>query len=72
MNTKTGQIMKFNSEEERTGFIISERAKGPAGKWWKECAVEPQIKTGFLKGHHPCPCGSGKKFRACCRGVPAE
>lgn len=20
-----------------------------------------------LKGHHPCPCGSGKRYRDCCR-----
>jgi uncharacterized protein YchJ len=71
MNTKTGEIVKFNTEEERTGFIASKRAEGPAGKWWRECAVEPTTKTGQLKGHHPCPCGSGKRFRDCCRGVPA-
>ena len=37
--------------------------------WWFECQKPPtptQIKYG-LKGHHICLCGSGKKFRNCCR-----
>lgn len=24
-------------------------------------------KYPVIKGHHPCPCGSGKRYRDCCR-----
>jgi predicted transcriptional regulator len=24
-------------------------------------------KYSVIKGHHPCPCGSGKRYRDCCR-----
>jgi hypothetical protein len=27
----------------------------------------PKEKQPGIMGHHPCPCGSGKKYRDCCR-----
>ena len=72
MNTKTGEIKTFENQQERDSFIAARRAEGSKGKWWKECAIEPAVKNGMLKGHHPCPCGSGKKFRNCCRVTSQE
>jgi len=30
-------------------------------------APEPEPEAVKVKGHHPCPCGSNKKYRHCCR-----
>ena len=56
---------------------------GPSEAWFRRgqafasAMVKVQRKPGVfqqLKGHHLCRCGSGKKFRDCCRAVelPAD
>jgi len=52
--------------------------KGPKEAWFRR--GEPfggyswlrRTKAVCTKGHHPCKCGSGKKFRDCCRGKEAK
>lgn len=34
---------------------------------WEE-PVEPVVKTEKIYPNDPCPCGSGKKFKKCCKG----
>lgn len=71
MNTDTGEIRKFGDDVERARFVEERRRKGES---WIECAAQPtehQVKHG-LKGHHSCLCGSGKKFRDCCRTAMAN
>lgn len=63
MNTETGEIKQFESQAARDAFVAEKN------KAWVECAIEPteeQKQTG-VKGHHDCLCGSGRKFRDCCR-----
>lgn len=67
MDTRTGEIITFGDTKQRDSFLQDKRKKGEL--WWLECAVEPtkaQTMNG-LKGWHLCLCGSGKKFRECCR-----
>ena len=55
--TADGQAMRAQQE---AGIAASQR-QGQATK------VEPVRKTGKKVGRNdPCPCGSGKKFKACC------
>jgi len=35
-------------------------------------AREPIRSTPKVGRNEPCPCGSGKKFKKCCDGVPAR
>lgn len=37
--------------------------------WWVAESPKPAPKAQeiSLKGHHECPCGSGKKYRNCCQ-----
>ncbi len=37
----------------------------------KIAADSPKEKQARIMGHHPCPCGSGKKYRDCCRTKPS-
>lgn len=67
MDTRTGEVKQFGNETGRNKFVADKRRKGEP--WWIECAIEPtkaQTMKG-VKGHHKCLCGSGKKFRDCCR-----
>lgn len=34
--------------------------------------VKPREPKYKARRNEPCPCGSGKKFKACCIGEPAE
>ena len=67
MDTRTGEIKRFIDADNLANYIDEKRRKGEP--WWVECRVEPtkaQTING-LKGWHLCLCGSGKKFRDCCR-----
>ena len=67
MDTRTGEIKRFADAAARDRFVDEKLRKGEP--WWVECKVEPtkpQTMNG-LKGWHLCLCGSGKKFRDCCR-----
>lgn len=67
MDSRTGKILIFDDTNKRDCFIRDKRIHGEP--WWIECKIEPtkaQTMKG-LKGHHLCLCGSGKKFRDCCR-----
>jgi uncharacterized protein YchJ len=71
MNTKTGEIICLTPEEKQRVLDLSEGRRGVKIKnqWHIETKIEPtpgQKKSG-VKGHHACLCGSGKKFRDCCR-----
>ena len=67
MDTRTGEIKQFADTKERDAFTAEKRRKGEP--WWIECRLEPTKRQAMkgLKGHHLCLCGSGKKFRDCCR-----
>jgi uncharacterized protein YchJ len=67
MDTRTGEIKTFATQKERDAFVNDKRKKGEP--WWVECHEEPTKKqaTMGLKGWNLCLCGSGKKFRECCR-----
>lgn len=50
------------------------KATGPHMAWFRKGekftypnTVSKPKKPSALKGHHVCPCGSGKKYRKCCR-----
>jgi len=76
MNKETGEVKMMTAEEMarlNTAGPSMNQPLPPRTKvkepWWIECKVEPtkkQIQSG-LKGWHLCLCGSGKKFRECCR-----
>lgn len=72
MNPDTGEVRKLTSAElagERKQ-VDGKRYIKVNGSWWLEAQVEPspfQLEHG-MKGHHPCLCGSGKRYRNCCRG----
>lgn len=44
--------------------------KGDAYNFWDEKweAAEPVVKAEKIYPNDPCPCGSGKKFKKCCKG----
>ena len=67
MDARTGEIKQFGSEKERDVFVQDKRRKGEP--WWIECKIAPTKAQAMfrLRGRHPCLCGSGKKFRDCCR-----
>ena len=74
MNENTGEIKMLTPEEKQAyadqfdGDGNRKRIK-IKNQWWIECKVEPTVKQkqSGLKGWHDCLCGSGKKFRECCR-----
>jgi uncharacterized protein YecA (UPF0149 family) len=50
---------------ESVGFY-EERDAGPRG------LAHPVVSKPFACGrNHPCPCGSGRKFKRCCNGKEA-
>jgi len=71
MQRATGEVKQMNESElreaqEQKFYNPITRKKEP---WWIPVTVEPtkqQLQTG-VKGWHLCLCGSGKKFRDCCR-----
>lgn len=61
MDTRTGRI-----------YQQSEVDQMPASKraFMKPMALSPtaeQQRTGRVGRNDPCPCGSGKKFKRCCK-----
>ena len=75
MNKVTGEVKQMTEAEaaqlNTAGPSMNQpqrfvKVKQP---WWLPCKVEPtkkQVQSG-LKGWHLCLCGSGKKFRDCCK-----
>lgn len=56
----------------RTGKIYEscEAAPDSAKPYVKEMVVDPttkQLRLGRVGRNEPCPCGSGRKFKACCK-----
>lgn len=71
MNPDTGEVRCLTPEEKQRVLDDSEgrRRVKIKGSWWIETKVEPnkkQMQSG-VKGWHDCLCGSGRKFRDCCR-----
>lgn len=71
MDTKTGEVRCLTPEEKQRVLDLSEGRRGVKikGTWFIETKVDPtpkQLQSG-VKGWHLCLCGSGKKFRECCR-----
>lgn len=71
MNTETGEIKEFETELDLAKFIAGHKDdwRKTGGVRWLACKVEPtkEQKQSGVKGWHDCLCGSGKKFRDCCR-----
>lgn len=55
-------------EKARRDYNGKGRISLTEGWWIKKDTPPPPAPPAVLKGHHPCPCGSGKKYRDCCRG----
>jgi len=73
MDTRTGEILNpetMQRKQEAWDRECGIKNARPKESWFfVSCAVEPtssQISHG-VKGWHLCLCGSGKKFRECCR-----
>jgi uncharacterized protein YchJ len=71
MQRETGEVKQMTEPELKEAQ--EQRFYNPATKkkepWWVVTKVEPtqqQIQSG-VKGWHQCLCGSGKKFRDCCK-----
>ena len=47
--------------------VTSERSRRPAGEVTRRLKAAPPLMPGRAKigRNEPCPCGSGKKFKAC-------
>jgi uncharacterized protein YecA (UPF0149 family) len=61
----------------RTGLIYSDlEAALEAGvprKYVKEVSPHVPVRVGQrVRANEPCPCGSGKKFKRCCRQEAAH
>lgn len=79
MDTRTGKVytpdqmaamQKEWDDKDTREAGTNANNNGPKESWFfVSCTVDPspsQVKYG-VKGWHDCLCGSGKKFRECCR-----
>ena len=47
-------------------FVLTERSRfAEVGGRWRYESGEHQLRREQLGRNEPCPCGSGKKFKAC-------
>jgi uncharacterized protein YchJ len=71
MQEQTGEVKHLTPEEKQNIQDLPRGRRGVKvnGNWWIETKVEPTVKQlqSGVKGWHLCLCGSGKKFRECCR-----
>ena len=76
MDTKTGNVYIY---EPQRGYVDNRTPTAKAREPFSAVLKRLQImalaptdkqmsrKPNRVAGHEPCPCGSGKRFRACCR-----
>ena len=73
MDSRTGKIVDIKELEKEPDYIAPKKGKKlwAKGSWWILTKKEPTInqRENGVKGHHLCLCGSGEKFRNCCRMI---
>ena len=64
------EITYNDGEVERFVFDLADKFKAEEAKEKRETALlDPNVKSIKITKvgrNHPCPCGSGKKFKKCC------
>lgn len=61
MDTRTGEIVPMDEVQTRP---LNERG---FFKPIKRELTQGELSSGFIRPKSPCGCGSGKKFRKCCK-----
>lgn len=78
MNTYTGEVVVFQSEEELKkvmGLNAPDRAWKPIDPKHLTDALRQQLEAEgriHLSRNSACPCGSGKRFKSCCYSGPPD
>lgn len=68
MDDRTGEIYQ-GDEVERMRDLLRDRGEVEHLVEMKEAPTAGQLRRNppHVKGHEPCPCGSGKRFKKCCK-----